>query len=120
MCQPPVWRKILYYDLRVSSNFWETATDLESASVSDLTLGDLVWQLLMQTQSECSAHCGKTGQEHNYSIIHAASKINFTIKESLIDIRNPETLCHFITCSVCGKRSDITAVSGATQAISSG
>jgi 1-deoxy-D-xylulose 5-phosphate reductoisomerase len=88
--------------------------------MGDMSLENFCRCLIDISDKPCSAKCGKLGIHHTYSIIHADKKIAVTLKESLIASTMVDTLLHWTVCSICGKRSEVHALSEASLSVSMG
>lgn len=123
LCQPPVWRKLVYYDYEHARNPWmlsPSPPSVSSINIGDVSLSDFCATLSSMETSSCTAECGKAWKEHAFSLIHMDQKISFSLKESLLASSVPENMLHWIVCSLCGKRSESVTMSEASLAISFG
>lgn len=123
LCQPPLWRKLVYYDYEKEINPWSLSLNPVSASmisIGDVSLSNFFALMSKPSNEACSAGCGKAWAEHTFSIIHVNRKINITLKQSLLASSAPERMLHWIVCSLCGKRTETVALSEASLAISFG
>lgn len=123
LCQPPLWRKLVYYDFEHAKNPWMLTTSPPSPStisVGDISLSSFCATLTSLDNAPCTADCGKTWREHSFSLIHMDQKISFSLKESLLASSAPETMQHWIVCSLCGKKSQTVTMSDGSLSVSFG